>query len=158
METVPCVCCSISCQAERVRSEPLGQQDYRFCGRDEWVAMPVPSSGVAAIPVWQMRPPLVLMSVRRLLLAVLHPPVRLVVPSAPLSRTVTRMGALQPLTAGRMLSGQTATDSCYQLELLEAHSLRHLSSAAVLYTLLLAVVTCYSRLRQRWGTTFHFVQ
>ncbi|CAJ1367006.1 unnamed protein product, partial [Effrenium voratum] len=43
---------------------------------------------------------------------------------------------------------QTATDSCYQLELLEPHSLR----------LLLAVVTCYSRLRQCWGTTFHVVQ
>ena len=32
------------------------------------------------------------------------------------------------------LSGQTATDSCCQLELLEPHSLRHLSSAAAFYT------------------------
>ena len=36
------------------------------------------------------------------------------------------------------LSGQTATDSCCQLELLEPHSSRHLSSAAVLYTCELA--------------------
>ena len=41
------------------------------------------------------------------------------------------------------LSGQTATDSCYQLELLEPHSLRHLSSAAVLYTCELASLPGY---------------
>ena len=61
------------------------------------------------------------------------------------------------------LSGQTATDSCCQLELLEPHSLRHLSSAAVFYTFelaLLATAGCghCSRLRQCWGTTFHLVQ
>ena len=41
------------------------------------------------------------------------------------------------------MSGQTATDSCCQLELLEPHSLRHLSSAAVFYTCELASLPGY---------------
>ncbi|CAJ1448946.1 unnamed protein product [Effrenium voratum] len=65
------------------------------------------------------------------------------------SKPSTRIRCLSALgCAVAQLSGQTATDSCYQPELLEPHSLR----------LLLAVVTCYSRLRQCWGTTFHLVQ
>ena len=47
------------------------------------------------------------------------------------------------LCAVAQLSGQTATDSRYQLELLEPHSLRHLSSAAVFYTCELASLPGY---------------
>ena len=56
----------------------------------------------------------------------------------------TRIDAFQLwVGAVAQLSGQTATDSCYQLELLEPHSLRHLSSAAVLYTCELASLPGY---------------
>ena len=61
------------------------------------------------------------------------------------------------------LSGQTATDSC-QLELLEPHSLRHLSSAALFYACELASLPGYCwlwslfLLRQCWRAAFHFVQ
>ena len=63
------------------------------------------------------------------------------------------------------LSGQTAMDSRFQLELLEPHSLRHLGSPAVFYTCELASLKqasagcghC-SRLRQCWGTTSHLVR
>ena len=47
------------------------------------------------------------------------------------------------LCAVPQLSGQTATDSRYQLELLEPHSLGHLSSAAVFYTCELASLPGY---------------
>ena len=60
------------------------------------------------------------------------------------SKPSTRIRCLSTLgCAVAQLSGQTATDSCYQLELLEPHSLRHLSSAAVLYTCELASLPGY---------------
>ena len=60
------------------------------------------------------------------------------------SKPSTRIRCLSALgCAVAQLSGQTATDSCYQLELLEPHSLRHLSSAAVLYTCELASLPGY---------------